>query len=101
MVNRTESYNEDRSTILLKKKKARQAYLLELVEEDGYTVEEALVETINIMGQREFADLCGLTVNNLNAFMKGKRSVKRETLDAYLEPFGLKTRIAVEKLRAA
>lgn len=101
MVNRTDSFDEDMSVQMRKNKKVRKGYLLALIEEDGYTVEEALIETINVIGQREFSKLCDVEANNLNAFVKGKRKIKRETLDIYLKAFGLKTYLGVEELRAA
>ena len=60
-------------------------------------LEEALHLTIEAMGVKEFCELSGLLKSNVNDFLKGRRKLKPETLGAFLEPFGLRTRVIVEK----
>lgn len=72
-----------------------------MVEEENYSVEDALKDAISKMGQAEFAELSGIVRQTVNQFVSGKRKVSAELLNDFLKPFGLKIKIGVEKLRAA
>lgn len=75
-----------------------QGYILDLIEgEDGLSLEEALRTTIRQMGVKEFCERTQMRKQNVNDFLNETRKLKRETLDAFLRPFGLRTRIVVEK----
>jgi hypothetical protein len=75
-----------------------QGYVLDLMEgEDGLTLEEALRTTIRQMGVKEFCERAEMRKQNVNDFLNETRKLKRETLDAFLKPFGLRTRIIAEK----
>jgi hypothetical protein len=96
-MNRNKSYNQELSE-KLKNHRFAQGYLLALMEgEEGLEVEEALRHTIERMGIKEFAELADIPNSNVVEFLKGKRKLKPETLDSYLSPFHLRTRLILEK----
>ncbi len=75
-----------------------QGYVLDLMEgEDGLSLEDALRITIRQMGVKEFCERAEMRKQNVNDFLNETRKLKRETLDAFLKPFGLRTRIVAEK----
>ncbi|MBI3557692.1 MAG: hypothetical protein HY074_15635 [Deltaproteobacteria bacterium] len=94
---RTASYNEELSQRLRRPAYAREFIASLMVGDDGLSAEDALRQTIQIMGVKEFAALTGVPSSNLVAFVKGRRSLKPETLDQLLKPFKLRTRIILEK----
>jgi len=72
--------------------------LLASMEHFGDSVEDALRRTINKMGVTEFSNLSQITHQNVAAFARGERSLKKiETLDKYLSVFGLKSKIIALK----
>lgn len=78
--------------------KFAQGFLLDLMEgEDGLPLEEALRHTIRRMGVKEFSSLVSVPTSNVHEFLNEKRKLKPETLDQYLRPFQLKTKLVVEK----
>ena len=81
---RSNSYDEDFSKDM-QDPVARREYLLALIhdEDEPMSVEEALRFTIRRMGTVEFADLAG---------------EKKQNVDKYLEPFGLRTVIDVKPI---
>ena len=54
------------------------------------SVEDSLRFTIRRMGVAEFSRLAKEKKQNVDKFLSGERNLKRETLDKYLEPFGLR-----------
>ena len=99
---RTANFDAEVSKRLLEKgRKYRQKYLLSYINDHDLEVNDALRETISDMGVKPFAELVGVSPTTINEFLSGKRNPKPETLDLYLEPFALKTKIVVEKLGAA
>jgi DNA-binding phage protein len=94
---RNSSYDEDLAKELRDLEFA-QGFLVDLIEgKDGLELEEALRLTIQKMGVVEFCSRAKMSKQNVNSFLKSKRNVKPETLDALLKPFGLKTKIGVER----
>ena len=94
---RTTSYNEDLSK-RLKKPRYAQEFIKGLMEgAEGLSAEDAVRQTIQIMGIKEFSQLAGLPSPNIVAFVKGRRRPKRETIDLLLKPFRLRTRIVLER----
>ena len=69
--------------------------LLTSIEEFDESVEEALKYSIELMGIKEFSELSGVRLQNVSDFVKGRKNLKQETLDKYLAPFGLKSKIVV------
>ena len=73
--------------------------LLSSMREFNSSLEEALKETIEKMGIKEFSILSGISIQNVSDFIRGKKRLKAETLDKYLSVFKLKSKIiAVEKI---
>lgn len=75
--------------------------LLTTIEHFGESVEDALRYTITKMGMKEFSELSGIHIQNISQFIKGKRKLKKETLDKYLAIFKLKSKIVVVEDDAA
>lgn len=79
-----------------------QGFLLDLMEnqpdDPGFPLESALRIAIQSMGVVEFCSKIRISKQNINSFLNGKRSPKPETLDQLLKPFGLRTRLVVEKI---
>jgi len=94
---RNSSYEEDLARDLRDKEAAR-VFLLTLMEgDDGLELEAALKHTIRRMGVKEFSDRAKIAMPNVMNFLRGKRRLKPESLDQLLKPFGLRTRIVVER----
>ena len=94
---RSPSYNEELSQRLRKPQYA-QTFIASLMEgEDGMSAEDAIRQTIQIMGVKEFSELTDVSSSNLVAFVKKRRSLKPETLDQLLKPFKLRTKIVLEE----
>jgi len=72
-------------------------YILQLMEdaEEPMELEEALRKVIRQMGTKEFAEMVETSSQNVTEFLSGRRNPKRETLDVFLRPFGLKTTLGV------
>lgn len=94
---RTKTFNEELSQKLRRPRFAR-SFIQSLIEgEEGLSPQDALRTTIEIMGIKEFAELVGEPPARIHEFLKKKRSLKPNTLDVFLKPFGLRTRIAFER----
>jgi len=98
---RTSDFDAEVSQRLRRSLKFRQAYILAYIEDEGLSVEDALRQTIGDIGINEFSEMSGVPKQLLSSFRSGNRNLKPESLDTFLEPFGLKTKIIVEKLKAA
>lgn len=94
MMRRSSSYNEQLSKRLHNKKYA--IGFLESLMEDGLSLEESLKVLIQSMGIKEYSKLSGIEPSNIVEFIKGKRNLKRSTLDKYLKPFGLRTELTLK-----
>ncbi len=93
---RGDDYSEELSKKLRSVKFAR-AYFSALTEAPSeMSVEDALRHAITRMGIKEFSQSAGVPTSNIHEFLKKKRKLKTETLDIYLKPFGLRTRIILE-----
>ena len=80
----------------MKNRRFAQGYLLTLIEA-GFSAEDALKLAIARMGVKEFSEIAHVPRPNVQEFLKGKRKLKPETMDTYLKPFALKTRITLDK----
>jgi hypothetical protein len=82
----------------LQNPKAAQVFLLALMEgDDGLSVEEALKHTIRRMGVKEFSVRARVAMPNVMNFLRGQRKLKPESLDVFLKPFRLRTRLVLER----
>jgi hypothetical protein len=93
---RNKTHDEQLSLELKNPVFAREFLLAQTEGEDGLTVDEALRYMISKMGVKEFSEMAKVEPNNVSAFVQKKRDPKPGTLDIYLKPFGLKTKLIVE-----
>lgn len=93
---RTDSYNK-RFSEEIKNKEYAQEYIKSLLydEDEPMRLEDILKLIIKKMGTTDFAAVVGEKTQTIDKFLKGERRPKRETLDKYLLPFGVKTRLDV------
>ena len=77
-----------------------QSYFTSLVDDpdEPLSVADALRLTIKQMGITDFANLVGVSPPTIHEFAHSKLSPKPETLDRFLKPFGLKTKISLVTL---
>ena len=97
---RSSTYEEDFSRNMRNPEFARGYFLIQMnfPDEDPMTIEETLIWIIKRMGTTDFAGLVGEQKQSIDKFLKGERKPKRETLDKFLKPFGLKTVLSVEEV---
>jgi plasmid maintenance system antidote protein VapI len=72
-------------------------YLVFLVEEEELSVEEALIQLAEQMGQKEFAELVKTTKQKVNDLLNGRRKATLQTLQQFLEPLGLVLEIGLKE----
>ena len=96
---RTRSYDEDLSLELQDSEFARE-FIQGLIEgPDGLSLEEALRRTIQSMGIKQYVDLArtkkvlAIYESNVVDFLKRRRKPKFETINNYLKPWKLRTKI--------
>jgi hypothetical protein len=65
---------------------------------EEFDLPEVLRLIASKMGTTEFAEFVDERPQNINKFIHGVRSPKRETLDKYLKPFGLETVLKVKEV---
>jgi len=95
-MHRSKSYDQELSKEL-QSPKAAQIFFLTLMEDpEGMSLDEALKHSIQRIGIIEFSKMSGIPSPNIVEFLNGKRHPKPDTLDIYLRPFRLKTKIIVE-----
>ncbi len=96
MSNRNRSYNE----VLAKKfnnSEYAQSYLLNIVENEGLYVDEALRETIKAMGLKNFADKAKLSVQAVSDFVAKRHKWSTDKLSKHIsEVFHLKIKLTLE-----
>lgn len=98
-MNRHSTYDEWLSGLLRKDPRNVREFILTLIEdEDGISLDEALKRVIYRVGVKEFADITGIDQPNITGFLRGTRKPKPETLDRYLKPFGLRTKLIIEQV---
>ncbi|MFH1018498.1 MAG: hypothetical protein V1798_10020 [Pseudomonadota bacterium] len=94
---RNKSYDEELSERLQNPKYVR-GFLLALMEgSEGLELEEALRITITRMGLKEFSRMSKVAAPNVVRMLKGRIPPTLYMLDRFLKPFGLRTKILVEK----
>lgn len=97
-MHRHSSYDEDVARELQKPKFARE-FLLTLMEgEDGMKLIDALKHTIQRMGVKEFAEKADIHPKSVSRMLASSAIPKIETLDTYLAPFGLRSKVTLEKV---
>jgi len=75
-----------------------QEFMMGMLEDDEFSLEEILQSVIRTMGTTEFAKFVGEKKSNVAKFANGKRKLKEETLNKYLKPFKLKVVKTIQKV---
>ena len=79
-------------------KKFARGFLTDLMSgEEALSLEDALRHMIARMGTKEFSELANAPTQNVTEFVKKKRTLKPETLDKWLKPFGLRTKLVLDE----
>ena len=98
MANRNKSYDE----VLAKKfenPEYAQIYLLNIVEGEARSVDEALRETIKAMGLQNFANQSGLSIQAVSDFVGKRQEWSTKKLAKHLRKvFNLKVKLSIESL---
>lgn len=94
MARRSESFDEFVSEQMQDIEFAKE-FLLSGMTNFSDSVEDALKSTIEKMGIKEFSELAEVDIQNVSAFIKGRRKVSKKVLDHYLSVFGLKTKLII------
>ncbi|MDE0151592.1 MAG: hypothetical protein OXK80_03720 [Bdellovibrionales bacterium] len=96
--------NKDFNTLVadkFKNRKFAQAYIINLINKEGMSLEEALRETIISMGLQVFADKAGLSIQYVSDFVNKRRKFTTGAIDKYLNKvFQLQIKISVESIRS-
>ena len=80
-------------------KRFAREYLLTLIdEEDGPTPFDALKHTICRMGVKEFAEYSSIPEKSISRMLNSETMPKLETLERYFYCFGLRVKIALERV---
>lgn len=93
---RTESFDEFLSEQLQEPQMAKEFLLSSIEGQDGFTLIEAIIRTIGLMGIKEFSKMSGIHRNAVSRMMAQNDIPKIETLNKYLAAFDLKAKILVE-----
>lgn len=96
-MHRKEGFDEMVSRELRTSKKYAQEFFLGLLEEDNLSVQEALQMVIHIVGLKEYSEFSGIETTRISKFLHGTRKPKLETLDRFFAPFGLETKLILQK----
>ena len=95
---RTESFDKLLSEQLQNPDFAREFLLSSMEGDDGLDLVNALKQTINCMGIKEYSEISGIHRNSISRMLSQEDIPKIETLNRYLSPFNLRARFDVEKV---
>ncbi len=74
-----------------------QAYITNLINNEGLSLEEALRESIKSMGLQAFAEKAEISISYVSDFVNKRRNWSTDNLVKYIEQvFGLKIKMIVE-----
>lgn len=79
----------------LNKKSYRQQFFIELIEEEGLSVREAIHVIAKSMGNQEFAKLIGMAPSNASRASNPDNDIKSMTLEHILNALGLEMSVRV------
>ena len=80
-----------------KNRKFAQAYIMNLINEEGMELEEAFRTTIISMGLQNFANKAEVSVQYISDFVNKRRKLTTKSIDKYLHKvFRLKIKISLE-----
>jgi len=96
MANRNKSYDEILSQKFENLSYA-QEYLINILESENLSVDEALRETIKAMGLQNFANKTGISIQGVSDFVAERQKWSTDKLSKCIkEVFKLKVRLVVE-----
>ena len=96
MANRNKSYDEVLAGKFENLEYA-QGYLLDIVENEGLSVDEALRETIKAMGLQNFADKSELSIQGVSDFVAKRHKWSSDKLSKTIgKVFKLKVKLTIE-----
>ncbi len=74
-----------------------QAYITNLINNEGLSLEEALRESIKSMGLQAFAEKAEISISYVSDFVNKRRKWSTDNLMKYIEQvFQLKTKLSIE-----
>ncbi len=74
-----------------------QIYIMNLINGEGMSLEDALKETIISMGLQAFAKKANVSVQHISDFINERKKLSTDSIEKYLQKvFGLKVRMQVE-----
>jgi hypothetical protein len=74
-----------------------QTYIMNLINEEGLSPDEALRETVKSMGLQVFANKAEISIQYVSDFVSGRKKLSTDTINKYLQKaFNLKIKISVE-----
>lgn len=78
-----------------------QGYLINIVENEGFSIDEALRETIKAMGVQRFTDQAGISIQEVSDFVANRHQWSNEKLSKLIEKvFKLKVKLLLEPSNA-
>ena len=96
MANRHKDFNELLAS-QFKDPEFSQLYILNLINEEGLSLEDALKETIISMGLKTFSTKAEVSIQYISDFINNRKKLSTDTMDKYLRKvFNLKIKIIVE-----
>ena len=74
-----------------------QAYITNLINNEGLSLEEALLESVKSMGLQSFADKAEISISYVSDFVNKRRKWSTDNLMKYIEQvFELKIKMSIE-----
>ena len=79
-----------------------QAYITNLINNEGCSLENALRESITLMGLQAFAEKAGISISYVSDFVNKRRKWSTDNLVKYMEQvFELRVKMSVEAYNVA
>ena len=77
-----------------------QVYIMNLINNEEISLEDALRETVIAMGLQVFSNKAGLSIQYVSDFVNKRKKFSTESIDKYLQKvFGLRVKISVEAVK--
>ncbi len=97
MANRNKNFDEDLAK-QMQDSGFSQSFLIANIEEHGDSIQDALRASIEAFGLSAFAKKHDFSIQVVSDFVHKRREFKVASLDKFLNPFGLKIRLKLEKV---
>ena len=77
-----------------------QVYIMNLINNEEISLEDALRETVIAMGLQVFSNKAGLSIQYVSDFVNKRKKFSTKSIDKYLQKvFGLRVKISVEAVK--